>query len=162
MEQEIRTELKLVQLIGGVDRRHRRAIEAQIDRLGIHRAQHMILMYLARQEEAPTQRRIAEAFDYTPAAVTITLNRMEELGLIRRVVHSGDARAKKVYLTDRGREVVDTSRKCFREIDDAMFRGLAPADLAALTAVLEILRDNLSGYAEESDDLRASARGRKD
>ena len=62
------------------DRMHRRLFENRTAVMGVHRSQHRILMYLAKRNEAPAQKEIAEQFDVSPAAVAVTLKKLEDAG----------------------------------------------------------------------------------
>ena len=57
----------LIRLFICTDRMHKAYVDRFISELGIHRSQHMILMYLARCEKTPSQKELAQHFDVSPA-----------------------------------------------------------------------------------------------
>ena len=131
-----------VMLLGCVDREHRALIEAQVEQLGVHRTQHMLPMYVARNEGA-AQRDIARAFDVSPSAIAVSLKKLEAAGLVERVRKEGDDRTNSLFLTGAGRELVCKSRELFREADEAMFAGFTEAEVHEFTEYLLRLKQNI-------------------
>ena len=64
---------------------HRRSIEKWATDAGMHRSQHRMLMYLNKCENTPAQKDLANHFDISPAAVAVTLKKLESDGYIERV-----------------------------------------------------------------------------
>ncbi|MBR6410275.1 MAG: MarR family transcriptional regulator [Clostridia bacterium] len=141
-----------VQAICQTDRCHRAAIEARLADLGIHRTQHMVLMYLFRHEETATQREIAQEFRISQAAVSVTLNKLESAGYIKRESHDEDARANRIRLTPEGLKLIDRTHELFGQVDEEMFRGISREQLAEMRALLKRMRENLKGTAEEDKE----------
>jgi len=54
-----------------VNRLHRSLVEKTMREAGLHRSQHLMLIYLKNCKEAPSQKEIAASFDVTPAAVAM-------------------------------------------------------------------------------------------
>lgn len=143
-EQTFRTrEQQTVRLLMLTDRLHRAAIEAQIDKLGIHRSQHFVLMSLAHKNGELTQTEIANMLDISPAAVTVTLQKLEKSGLIERQTSESDARTKIIKLTEEGKKTVAKTHELFLEVDDAMCGSMTEQELDALCASLTKMSDNL-------------------
>jgi DNA-binding MarR family transcriptional regulator len=69
----------LVKMMIDVNRLHRRAIEYSVDKTGVHRSQHYILMKLAA-ESFSSQKAFAISLNISPAAVTLALSKLEENG----------------------------------------------------------------------------------
>ena len=63
---------------------HRAAAEKASEDIGLYRSQHMMLKYLIHLPYEPTQKQIAEALEISPAAVTVTLKKLESGGYISR------------------------------------------------------------------------------
>ncbi len=68
-----------------------------------------------------TQQELAERMLVTPGNVTQLLQRMERLGLIRRVPHG---RAKRLYLTEKGQEYCDRLLPKQEQLHIQQFAGL--------------------------------------
>ena len=136
-------EQQTVRLLMLTDRLHRAAIEAQIEKLGIHRSQHFVLMSLSHKDGELTQTEIANLLDISPAAVTVTLKKLEKSGLIERQTPDNDARTKIIRLTEAGCRTVEKTRELFLEVDDTMCGGMSEEELDLLCGSLSRMAENL-------------------
>lgn len=146
-------ELRMViRKLSYTDRLHHSCIEKYIQKLGIHRNQHMMLMYLSR-EQAESQKEIAEKFHISTAAVANTLKSLERNGYIVRAACEDDTRKNIISITEKGKTVIDTSQKYFDFVDNSMVEGISREQLDAFYKVLEIFQNNLLEVTQnESDD----------
>ncbi len=125
------------------DRLHRRIFERQaVAAFGIHRSQHMMLMYISRNEDA-SQRSIADEFEISPAAVATTLKKLELGGFIIRSTSTADSRVNHIQITEKGRAVISDTHTLFSAIDVAMFKGLSDTEMDVLAHCLEKMNENL-------------------
>ncbi len=125
------------------DRAHRQAIDATLQGLGLHRSQHLALMFLSRQETPPTQVDLARYFHVSPAAVTVTLKKLEQAGYVERKACEGNARANFIFLSDTGRNILNQSIELFRQVDAAMIEGISQEDMSTLLRCTKIMKNNL-------------------
>ncbi len=125
------------------DRLHRAAIERAISELGIHRSQHRMLMHLHRAGGRLSQRALAEELDISPAAVAVTLGKLERAGYIRREPDTADGRRKTIAVTPEGEALLCASRSAFAEVDLAMFSALSDEEIALLSSMLKRLQGAL-------------------
>ncbi len=125
-----------------INRGHKRLIDSRVATLGIHRTGHRILMYLARKGALPSQKKLAEHFEVTPAAITGALKRLEADGYIERKIGS-DNRFNEIIITERGREVVERTRLLFSRIDDALFEGFSDREIIEFSDYLERIIGNM-------------------
>ena len=140
-----------VQMFMRTDRFHRAAVEAQVPKLGVHRSQHIILMYLARAETPPTQCELAKIFEISAAAVTVTLQKLEKAGLVERSPQEGDGRANVIRVTEKGREMVRRTREMFEEVDTAMCEGITDEELDILLRCMTRMQQNLRECSPGTD-----------
>ena len=134
---EVSEQFKLIRMLSFVDRAHRARIEAEAARFGLHRSQHMMLMFLSRHVgENFSQKEIADRFEISPAAVATTLKKLENAGLVGRQTNAEDARFNQIDLTDKGREIVSKTKILFRQIDEEMFKDLTQEEMQNLSATL--------------------------
>ena len=131
------------------DRFHRCAAESQVKKLGIHRSQHMMLMHLAHCKEPQTQAELAKAFEISPAAVTVTLQKLEKAGYVTRTAVEGNNRAKNIAITPEGMDIVRQSWELYKALDEAMLAGLTEVDLQHFADVLDRMQENLRQYSPE-------------
>lgn len=131
------------------DRMHRRIFEREVaESLGIHRSQHMMLMFLSHHTEA-SQRQIAEHFDISDSAVAVTLKKLESGGFILRTADGDDGRKNNITLTENGKNVIDKTHLLFSSIDNAMFQGLDGGEMDILLRCLEKINCNLREIEEK-------------
>lgn len=145
---ELTREQELINSFIKTDRIHRAVVEQQVKTLGIHRSQHMMLMHLSCAEDAPTQAELARDLGISPAAVTVSLQKLEKAGLVERS-YGGDERAKNIRLTDAGLAIVRKTEKMFRKIDTAMCAGFSEEQLETFLAAFKVMQDNLRNLQEE-------------
>lgn len=125
------------------DRLHRRLFERHAaNAFGIHRSQHMTLMYISRNPNA-SQKQIANEFKISAAAVAVTLKKLEGLGLILRSTADGDCRQNNITITDKGKAVIDETKTLFSAIDYLMYDGMTDDQIALLSSCCEKMYENL-------------------
>ena len=126
------------------DRLHRSVVESFLSSLGIHRSQHMILIHLSKENLYPSQKALAEHFKISPAAIAVSLKKLEENGYITRSSYKDDERLNTISLTKKGREVVEKSKVLFEETDFAMFENFTDDDYRNLEECLKKMTDGLN------------------
>ena len=127
---------KVIQEFIRTDRLHRQLVEARITNdVGLHRSQHVMLMHLSHAKEPPSQKELACHFDISPAAVTVTLNRLECGGYITRSNPEGDNRSNRIAITEKGREATRIFEK------QLPYPVREAAQRSALRVVRQIRRD---------------------
>ncbi len=126
-----------------MDRTHRAVVEAQVDKLGIHRSQHIMLMTLSTCKKSPTQTELAEQLRITPAAVTVSLQKLEKNGYLTRTPRACDERANDIVLTDKGNKMISKSKAFFGKIDEQVCKGISDEELDSFMDILARMRENL-------------------
>jgi DNA-binding MarR family transcriptional regulator len=110
--------------------------DAVSEALGLSFARVRALRRLATQ--SLTLRALAERLLADPPYVTLIVDDLEERGLVQRLPHPGDRRAKLVELTAAGRAAAARADAILDE-PPAALREVPAEDLAALVGVLERL-----------------------
>ncbi|MBQ8408246.1 MAG: winged helix-turn-helix transcriptional regulator [Clostridia bacterium] len=128
---------------------HRRVIEQWACDAGMHRSQHRMLMYLSKCETIPSQKDLAKHFDISPAAVAVTLKKLESDGYIERgkCTERTDSRYNEIKITERGRDAAMQSRKYFQHVDGEALRDFSAEELALFMSLLERMQENLKNIA---------------
>lgn len=134
-----------------IGRMHHCAIESKINTTGVHKSQHMILMYLYRKNGEVSQKDIAEHFEISPAAVTVSLKKLEAGGYIERNCAKTDNRYNEIRITDKGKEVVEYSRQVFECVDEKTFEGISTEERETLVALLDKVIFNLKQFSGKED-----------
>ena len=136
-----------IKMMMHTDRMHRQLLDECAAGTGLNRTSHRMLMHLARRETCPSQRTLADEFALTPAAVTGILKHLERDGYITREV-GRDTRYNEITITERGREVVESSRRSFRAADQSLFVGFSDDELEAYISILGRMQDNMKGVTK--------------
>lgn len=88
-----------------------RGWRAELDRrlagLGLSQARWLVLLHLARFEEAPTQRELAQSVGVEGPTLARLLDSLESQGLVQRQAVLEDRRAKRIVLCDPARPLID-------------------------------------------------------
>lgn len=126
------------------NRLHRMAIEEVSSSVGIHRSQHMMLSYLVDCPETDfSQAEIAKEFDISPAAVAVTLKKLENGGYIVRSVNQGDNRYNSISVTQKGKDVIKELREKFDTVDKTTFEEFTESDFDALETCFDKMQRGL-------------------
>ena len=78
-----------------------------------------------------------------PPTVSVTLRRMEEEGLVRRVQNENDLRAVRVFLTEEGKRHNQSVRQRLSEMDAELMAGFSEEETELLRQMLMRMRDNI-------------------
>jgi len=140
-------------------RLHHRCIEKEFEDTGLHRSQRRMLMHLSRFETMPSQRRIADDFDISPACVARTLKALASEGYITRADDEDDLRRNTVSITQKGLDTVAETHQTFESIDLAAFEGFNPEEIDQLISLLGRVRDNLGRLADGDTPPSKSMKG---
>jgi DNA-binding MarR family transcriptional regulator len=140
------------------NRLHRKTVESLVGKLGWQHTQHRILIYLhLNSHNNPSQRDISEFLQVTPAAVTVTLKKMEKAGLIERSVSNEDNRVHQISISPYGQRIVRATNLVFDLMDQAVFKGFEQEDLKIFIAYLDRIQANIN----ELDIEKIVSEGRK-
>lgn len=143
-EKEKRETLKGVcRLFIHTDRLHRKEVERFAAELGVHRSQHFVLMRIADAGGSASQKELAKRLEISPAALAVTLKKLESGGYLEKKPTENDSRLNEVMLTDKGWEVRHLSEEKFSRIDEQMFNGFTDGELETLVSFLKRMQSNL-------------------
>ena len=141
-----------VGLIMRANRLHHSAVEKRLKALGMHRSQHMLLMSVSHSPDNVSQKELAERLQITPAAVAMTLKKLEASGYISRQADVDDNRVNRITVSEKGEKAVQISEDIFCSVDEAMFEGISEAELTAFIETMVKINNNL--LALGADDGR--------
>ena len=123
----------------------KRVIGKKVEDTGIYRSQHRLLMILGKNPDC-SQTAIANKLEISPAAVAVSLKKLEKAGYITRSCDAEDNRMNHVVITDKGKKAIDQSILYFQEIEDAMFEGFSQEELETYAAFLGRVIQNEERY----------------
>src|SRR4051812_22966278 len=90
---------------------------------------------------------LAELTAIEPATLSRFVDALIQEGLVRRRRSSSDARAVKIALTDKGEAAFTETLPWACEVQNNLLRGLTPADVTKMKAMLKILFSNIRSGA---------------
>ena len=126
----------------------KRSIERKVKNTGVYRSQHRLLMHLNRNPNC-AQVELAQHLEVSPAAIAVSLKKLEKGGYIRRETDSSDNRVHQVVITEKGRQVIEKSIVMFQETESEMFAGFSAEEMELLDGFLERIYQNLGAARKE-------------
>jgi DNA-binding MarR family transcriptional regulator len=142
---------ELVGKLMRVNRLHRNVIQSRAGELQLQRSGHMMLLFIRNSKTPPSQKDIAEFFRITPAAVAMSLKKMEAHGLVSRITSESDARINLITVSEKGIELLDRTRQGFESADRAMLSGISEEELEIMSGTLDKMIENLIGVGATDD-----------
>lgn len=124
------------------NRLHHALVETKVSALGLHRSQHSMLLTINFNGNI-SQKELAKRMEISPAAVTVTIKKLEAQGFIQRSQSEDDSRVNNISVTPKGKEIIDKSSEIFDAVDRKTFDGFSEEELDQLTAYLKRISDNL-------------------
>ena len=114
---------------------------------GLTLGQPKILDFL-RENDGAAQKEIAAACHIEPASLTTILNGMERKSL------NGNRRSWHIFLTDRGKEMVEAVDKGFEELEDQAFSGISGEEQESFLKTFEKIYHNMKTLEEKKHDRK--------
>ncbi|PWM66596.1 MAG: MarR family transcriptional regulator [Clostridiales bacterium] len=139
----------VVQKFITTDKMHRSLFEKRISAIGLHRSQHRVIMYLAKnQDKKLAQKDLAEKFSISPAAVAVTLKKLESEGYIKKTVFKEDNRINNISVTEKALRVVEKTEECAKELEEFVFKDFTDSQLQLFCECLDKMQKAISCYDE--------------
>ena len=130
-------------LLHDVSRLLRRRFDGRARTIGLTRAQWSVLAHLSRYEGI-NQTALADILEIEPITLVHQLDRLEAAGWIERRLDPQDRRVRLLYLTDRGRPILERMHELGAETRAEAVAGLSAAEHDALIDTLLRIKANLS------------------
>jgi MarR family transcriptional regulator for hemolysin len=130
-------------LLKDLSRRYVLRFEQRADAISLTLTQCKALAQL-EQNEGTSQARLAELTDVEPMTMVRILDRMETDQLIERRPDPEDRRARRLYLTDKGRPLVGEVWRLAELTRNEMFSGINKEERLLFMRVLEQMHVNVS------------------
>ena len=137
-------QLRIGFLVHDVSRMRRTLFDQAMKPLGITRAQWWVLANLSRhEEEGLIQSDLARFLEVGKVTIGGIVDRLEESGHVMRKSLSEDRRVRRVFMTDRGHEVLEQMAVVGQTLNNQILKSLAPADIHVAEEVLHTMKLNL-------------------
>lgn len=135
LRSSVLTWLRLYRVFQKIDR----AQTIHLRSWGLNVAQFDVLARVGAQR-GMTQQELADSLLVTKGNVSLLLNRMEQLGLLRRCQ---EKRSNILVLTPKGQELHDRVVPAHEDLIASLMTGLAPGEIAELQRLLRTLDHSL-------------------
>jgi len=137
-----------------IGRMRHRIINQRIQGLGIHPSQHLMLVHLFKLGPVPSQAKLAEELNVSPALVTRTLKNLEAGGYITRADSSADGRRNEIAITEKGEAVLKEGKCLVGEVDACSFDGFTGEELGLFGGLLEKMLNNISRMEQAGKEMK--------
>ena len=81
--------------------------------------------------------------------MSITVQKLEAEGYVRRETDGDDARVNRIFLTEKGRQFDKKATALVSKIEDEAVRGFSTAEVETLLSLLQRVKKNLSDKPED-------------
>ncbi len=122
----------------------RTALASRLLAHGFYAGQDQIMLAL-NGEDGQTPGGLAARLGVRPPTITKTINRLQAQGFLDKRASDNDARQALIFLTDAGRDAIESIEKSVRKAEKQALKGLDKKDQKALSKLLARIEANLSG-----------------
>ncbi len=137
-------------LCGEVGRLLHQTMKERTERAGINPTYRQFIHFLS-EHDGVTQLDLANVTHLAAPTVSITLQKMEQEGLIIRRTDAKDQRQLLVYITETGRTICEKAREQIRNVEEQTLKGISEQDIQKLLSILSQMRENLiAGRGEKA------------
>lgn len=135
---------------------HHRVFDLMMSGLKLYRTQHHTLLFVSRNP-AVSQTRIANDMKKSPAAVAVTLKKLESDGYVTRLTDKNDGRFHQVSITEKGQALLDCTRERFNRVEEAAFAGFSKEELENFYDMLGRVTQNMKNLEQDIKKERSEA-----
>ena len=142
-------------LMHDVSRLLRKSFDRHAKTIGLTRAQWRVLAHLSRNEGIK-QAGLAEILEIKPITLARLLDRLGADGWVERRPDPHDKRARRLFLTDKGRPILVELRVVALSVREEALAGLSAREQDQLIDQLVVVKENLLLADEMADRVLAS------
>lgn len=122
----------------------------QLHKTDIHPGQLPILNILSHKEGL-SQREIARCLRIKPPTVTVSIRRLERIGIVHREQDPQDQRVSRIYLTEKGKSITRQLRRQLEENERVMLRGFDSEEIDLVQRYLNQMINNIETIHVEKE-----------
>ncbi|MCB2357210.1 MarR family winged helix-turn-helix transcriptional regulator [Clostridium estertheticum] len=139
---------KLTMLNGGIYRCTQQYLEKELKKFSLSIGTYPFLLALSRNEGV-CQNKISNELNVDKAMATRNVRKLIELGYIRKEQNIEDARAYKLYVTSKGKEVIPEVIEIIKEWIEILVEGTSEEKIGESIEFLERVLKNGKKYKDE-------------
>ena len=121
---------------------YRARAERRLTALGIHPGQLPALLLVSHQE-GMSLKQLADALHVKPPTMTVSVQRMEKMGLLEKREDKKDQRVYQIYLTEKGKETLDEAKQIALDNYQLATEGITREELAIVKDCFTRMTENL-------------------
>ncbi|KAA8696807.1 MarR family transcriptional regulator [Pseudomonas syringae pv. tagetis] len=129
--------------LGHLTRGWRAELDRRLADLGLSQARWLVLLHLARFNEPPTQRELAQSVGVEGPTLARLLDSLEKQGLVQRQAVVEDRRAKKILLSETALPLIEKIETIANVLRIELFEGVSEEDLRVSMRVHSQILANL-------------------
>jgi DNA-binding MarR family transcriptional regulator len=130
-------------MLAQVSRLLRRSFDERARGIGVTRPQWGVL-HLLNSNAGINQGGLAELLEVEPITLGRMIDRLQDAQLVERRPDPADRRAWRLFLTDKGQQLLDELRPFADQTYEMALEGVSEADFRVVMSVLARMRGNLS------------------
>ena len=146
-------------LISDVSRLLRRVYDRRVEPLGLTRAQWRVLVHVYRREGV-SQTALAQFLEIEKPTLGKLVDRLEKKGWVERRVQEGDQRARRLFITEQARPLIDQMEELADAVHADALDGVADHEADRLHDTLLAVKSNLLRLLSGSRDGNGALGGR--
>lgn len=141
-------------LVHDVSRMRRTLFDAVMRTRGVTRSQWSLLANLSRvaREDGMMQVDLARMMEMGKVTVGGLIDRLEAGGIVERRLDAQDRRARRIFITDKGFEVIAEMEKVGSKLNKSILAGVSPEDLRITEETLAKVKVNIRLMLEQEQD----------
>lgn len=142
---------KVLKALVDAGRGHRNLMEKRLNKTGVYRGQHHLLMDISRFPDV-SQKELAEMEHISSATVAVSLKKLEKGGYIERAVDESDNRCNQIRMTEKGRDVVKHSICIFQKTETDLLDGFTEEEQEQFLHYLTRISLNIKKASETESE----------
>lgn len=152
-EHPVMNQVEISRLLHALNYRWHRNVVSSQEKAGIDQetiVNGRILGHLEFTKEDVYQKDLEKVVGLTKSAISAILSRMEQKGYIERQSVPGDARLKRIVLTEYGHRITHDLKQAMDEADATFVKGLSEEEQLELIRMLRVIHTNMKELEAES------------
>ena len=129
-------------LISDVSRLLRRVYDRRVEPLGLTRSQWRVLVHVYRREGV-SQTALAQILEIEKPTLGKLVDRLEQKSWVKRHVQEGDQRARRLFITEQARPLIDQMEELAEAVHADALDGVADHETDQLHDTLLAVKSNL-------------------
>lgn len=149
---ETKTEKTVIMKINAVSKRFKDQMRKESEKAGFPHAYRPILFHL-RCSNGLTQAEIAEKTMLKAPTISLTLQKMEYTGLIRREADKDDLRITRVFITEEGLKVCDKLHQLADSFEKRIMSHLTKDEFEKAKEIMSKILDAITEEVNNSENI---------